>query len=88
MLDLVQSATLFREAAGIFQHLAHEVFPSLQSTQSVERPPEATPSMSTVMSLICLAEAQVSVKAFTFQYSGISIPGSWHLGLKFIAKIF
>ncbi|XVE91388.1 hypothetical protein REPUB_Repub01dG0005400 [Reevesia pubescens] len=59
-VDLVQSATLFREAAGVFQHLANEVFPSLQSAQSVERPPEATPSMSTVMSLICLAEAQAA----------------------------
>ncbi|XP_039051856.1 uncharacterized protein LOC120193430 [Hibiscus syriacus] len=56
--DLVQSATLFREAAGVFQHLAVEIFPSLQSAQSVERPPEATPSICTVMSLICLAEAQ------------------------------
>ncbi|KAG4116495.1 hypothetical protein ERO13_D12G172800v2 [Gossypium hirsutum] len=56
--DLVQSATLFREASGVFQHLANEVFPSLQSSQSVERPLEATPSMCTVMSIICLAEAQ------------------------------
>ncbi|XP_021910132.1 uncharacterized protein LOC110823936 isoform X1 [Carica papaya] len=56
--DLVQSATLYREAAGIFNHLAHEVIPSLQPALSAERPPEATSSICTVMSLICLAEAQ------------------------------
>ncbi|XP_022775815.1 uncharacterized protein LOC111317642 [Durio zibethinus] len=53
--DLVQSAALFKEAAGVFQHLANEGLTSL----SVERPPETTPSMCTVMSLICLTEAQV-----------------------------
>lgn len=88
MPDLVQSATLFREASGVFQHLANEVFPSLQSSQSVERPLEATPSMCTVMSIICLAEAQVSFKDFAFQYSRISILGSCHLGLKLNAKSF
>lgn len=61
--DLVQSATLFREAAGVFLYLSQEVFPSLQPTLPAERPPEATSYMSTVMSLICLAEAQaVSIK--------------------------
>lgn len=63
IVDLVQSATLFREAAGVFLYLSQEVFPSLQPTLPAERPPEATSYMSTVMSLICLAEAQVSVLA-------------------------
>lgn len=88
MLDLVQSAALFREAAGVFQYLANEVFPSLQSAQSAGRPPETIPSMSTVMSLICLAEAQVRVKAFTFQYGRISVPGSWCIDLKFNSKSY
>lgn len=61
----VQYATLFREAAGVFQYLAHEVLPSLQHAFFVERPPEAIPSMSTVLCLICFAEAQVSVSAVT-----------------------
>ncbi|KAK6116364.1 hypothetical protein DH2020_049826 [Rehmannia glutinosa] len=54
--DMVQSATLFRKAAGVYSYLAQQVFNNLSWTQ--ERPPEATPSVSSVMSLICLAEAQ------------------------------
>ncbi|KAK6133861.1 hypothetical protein DH2020_032411 [Rehmannia glutinosa] len=54
--DMVQSATLFRKAAGVYSYLAQQVFNNLSRTQ--ERPPEATPSVSFVMSLICLAEAQ------------------------------
>ncbi|KAK6133818.1 hypothetical protein DH2020_032529 [Rehmannia glutinosa] len=54
--DMVQSATLFRKAAGVYSYLAQQVFNNLSWTQ--ERPPEATPSVSFVMSLICLAEAQ------------------------------
>ncbi|KAL5553491.1 hypothetical protein UlMin_040892 [Ulmus minor] len=56
--DLVQSSTLFREAAGVYYHLAHEILPSLQPLLPVEKPPEVLPSVSTVMNLICLAEAQ------------------------------
>lgn len=64
--DLVQSATTFREAAGIYHHLAHDVLPPLQTEWEIERPPEALASVSTVMSLICLAEAQVGVMDVTF----------------------
>ncbi|KAM7468387.1 hypothetical protein LguiB_015949 [Lonicera macranthoides] len=56
--DLVQSATIFRKAAGIYLYLSNEVLRSLQPALSSERPPEATPSLSNVLSLICLAEAQ------------------------------
>ncbi|CAK9176222.1 unnamed protein product [Ilex paraguariensis] len=56
--DMVQSATLFRKAAGVYHYLAYEVLPSLQPALAPERPPEATSSVSSVMSLICLAEAQ------------------------------
>ncbi|XP_057481873.1 uncharacterized protein LOC130768774 isoform X2 [Actinidia eriantha] len=59
-VDLVQSATLFRQAAGVYHYLAHEVLPRLQSVLSPERPPEATSSVSSVMGLICLAEAQAA----------------------------
>lgn len=60
LADLVQSATLFRKAAGVYHYLALEVLPHLLSSSAPERQPEATSSVSTVMSLICLAEAQVS----------------------------
>lgn len=56
--DLVQSATTFREAAGIYHHLALNVLPSLMAVWAPGAPPETHPSVSTVMSLICLAEAQ------------------------------
>lgn len=59
MTDLVQSATLFRKAAGVYHYLAHEVLPSLQGALTPEGPPEATASVSSVMSFICLAEAQI-----------------------------
>lgn len=64
-IDLVQSTTLFREAAGVYHHLAHEVLPSLQPSLTVERPPELVASVSSVMRLICLAEAQVSILVVT-----------------------
>lgn len=57
-VDLVQSATLFRKAAGVYHYLALEVLPCLLSSSAPERQPEATSSVSSVMSLICLAEAQ------------------------------
>ncbi|CAL5419129.1 unnamed protein product [Camellia sinensis] len=61
--DLVKSAALLRKAAGVYHHLAHEVLPCLQSELVLERPPEATSSVVSVMSLICLAEAQaVTIK--------------------------
>ncbi|KAM0047691.1 putative BRO1 domain-containing protein [Helianthus debilis subsp. tardiflorus] len=57
--DLVRSATLFRKAAGVYQYLAQEVLPSLQGVRTPEGPPEATSSVSSIMNLICLAEAQI-----------------------------
>ncbi|XP_057961702.1 uncharacterized protein LOC131153428 [Malania oleifera] len=61
--DLVQSATLFRKAAGVYNYLAHEVLPSLQPVLAAERPPEADSYLCLAMSFICLAEAQaVTIK--------------------------
>ncbi|KAF7132025.1 hypothetical protein RHSIM_Rhsim09G0111300 [Rhododendron simsii] len=57
-VDLVQSATLFRKAAGVYHYLALEVLPNLLSSSAPERQPEATSCVASVMSLICLAEAQ------------------------------
>lgn len=61
-IDLVQSATLLRKAAGVYHYLAHEVLPSLKNELTLEGPPEATSTVSSAMSFICLAEAQVSVQ--------------------------
>jgi len=62
---LVQSTTIFRQAAGIYHHLAQEVLPPLQPKLPPEKPPEALAAVSTIMSLICLAEAQVGVMYFS-----------------------
>ncbi|KAF2291250.1 hypothetical protein GH714_020991 [Hevea brasiliensis] len=57
--DIVNnSSQMIREAAGVFHYLAHEVLPSLHSAISAEKPPEATSSVTSAISLICLAEAQ------------------------------
>ncbi|GLJ07982.1 hypothetical protein SUGI_0078990 [Cryptomeria japonica] len=56
--DLVESATLFRRASGVYQYLAQDVLPPLETMLPPERPLEATPSMASIMSLVCLAEAQ------------------------------
>ncbi|KAJ4961297.1 hypothetical protein NE237_021207 [Protea cynaroides] len=56
--DLVQSATLYRKAAGVYHYLANELLPSLQPPSIQERPPECTSSVCSIMSLICIAEAQ------------------------------
>ncbi|MCO5572311.1 hypothetical protein L7F22_026064 [Adiantum nelumboides] len=59
--DLVEAATLFRKAAGVFQHMAQELLPPLQALPSSERIPEVTSTMSSIMCLICLAEAQAVI---------------------------
>lgn len=57
-IDLVQSATLLRKAAGVYQYLALEVLPLLQPELAAERPPECMTKVSSAMSLLCLAEVQ------------------------------
>ncbi|XP_031474325.1 uncharacterized protein LOC116246661 isoform X1 [Nymphaea colorata] len=56
--DLAESCTLFRKAAGVYNYLAEDVLPVLQPLLPRERPIEVMTSMSNVMKLICLAEAQ------------------------------
>lgn len=61
--DLVQSASVLRKAAGVYQHLAQDVLPCLQPELAPETPPEAVISVSAATALVCLAEAQaVTVK--------------------------
>ncbi|KAK4371105.1 hypothetical protein RND71_010580 [Anisodus tanguticus] len=56
--DLVQSASILRKAAGVYQHLAQDVLPCLQAVLAPDRPPEALISVSAAIALVCLAEAQ------------------------------
>lgn len=58
-IDLVEAGTLFRKASGIYQHLAENVLPPLKPSLPPDRCPEATASLASIMSIICLAEAQV-----------------------------
>ncbi|GAV59165.1 BRO1 domain-containing protein [Cephalotus follicularis] len=80
--DMVQSATLFREAAGVFHYLACEVLPTLQPALSAETPLETIPSISTVMQLICLAEAQaVTIRKAEGNGSTVSLLAKLHYGV-------
>ncbi|OAY47339.1 hypothetical protein MANES_06G071400v8 [Manihot esculenta] len=81
--DLKQSAFIYREAAGVFHYLAHEVLPSLHSAISAERPPEATSSVTSAISLICLAEAQAVYirKAEETGNTGFGVLAKLHLGV-------
>ncbi|CAL0307992.1 unnamed protein product [Lupinus luteus] len=58
--DLILSPNFFRQAAGIYHHLAHNVLLPLQPLLPPEKPPEALAEVSNIMSLICLAEAQAA----------------------------
>ncbi|KAB2624317.1 BRO1 domain-containing protein BROX [Pyrus ussuriensis x Pyrus communis] len=80
--DLVQSATLFREAAGVFHHLAHQVIPFLQHSLIGERPPEVVSSVSAVMSLICLGDAQaVTIKRAKEKGTTVGLLAKLHHGI-------
>ncbi|KAM0983632.1 pH-response regulator protein palA/RIM20 [Malus sylvestris] len=80
--DLVQSATLFREAAGVFHHLAHQVIPFLQHSLVGERPPEVVSSVSAAMSLICLADAQaVTIKRAEEKGTTVGLLAKLHHGI-------
>ncbi|KAM0944376.1 putative BRO1 domain superfamily protein [Dioscorea sansibarensis] len=57
--DLKESSTLFRKAAGVYKYLAEVILPPLKVHLPKDRLPEITSSLSTVMSLICLADVQV-----------------------------
>ena len=60
VIDLQQCASLLKSAAGVYSYLNDEVLPSLQPILPPERPAEATTTLSSIMALMCLAEAQVS----------------------------
>ncbi|KAE8100756.1 hypothetical protein FH972_018619 [Carpinus fangiana] len=80
--DLVQSATFFREAAGVYHHLANEVLPSLLPALPADRPLEAISSVSTVMSLICLAESQaVTIRRAEEKGTAIGLLAKLHHGV-------
>ncbi|EEF33266.1 conserved hypothetical protein [Ricinus communis] len=82
-VDLKQSAFIFREAAGVFHYLAHEVLPSMQAAGSTERAPEATSSVAAAISLICLADAQAVciTKAEETGNTGFIVLAKLHYGI-------
>eukprot|EP00262_Sarcandra_glabra_P007873 TRINITY_DN20962_c0_g1_i1.p1 TRINITY_DN20962_c0_g1~~TRINITY_DN20962_c0_g1_i1.p1 ORF type:complete len:391 (-),score=60.22 TRINITY_DN20962_c0_g1_i1:193-1365(-) len=89
--DLVQSTTLYRKAAGIYHYLSNDLFPSLPLSHessspspllAQENPPEATSSISSIMSLICLAEAQaVTIRKAEEKGSSASLLAKLHYGI-------
>ncbi|XP_047341477.1 BRO1 domain-containing protein BROX [Impatiens glandulifera] len=80
LLDLVRSATIFRRAAGVYRYLSQEVLPRLSSVS--ERPPESFSEISSVMSLICLAEAQaVTIKKAEEKGNTASLLSKLHYGV-------
>lgn len=56
----MESATLFRKAAGVYSYLAERVLHPLKLSLPKESPVEATSSLSSIMKLVCLADAQVN----------------------------
>ncbi|MED6218616.1 hypothetical protein PIB30_028170 [Stylosanthes scabra] len=82
--DLVQSATMFRKAAGVYHHLAHNVLPPLQYVRpSAGKPPETLPTLSIIMSLICLAEAQaVTIRKAEEKDTSSTLLSKLHHGVK------
>ncbi|KAF6260578.1 hypothetical protein COO60DRAFT_1700289 [Scenedesmus sp. NREL 46B-D3] len=60
---LAAAATQLRQAAGVYDHLAEVMLPSLLASLKGDRPAEILPRLSSVMCQLCLAEAQ-SLTAF------------------------
>lgn len=80
--DLVQSASVLRKAAGVYQHLAQDVLPCLQPALAPERPPEALVSVSAATALVCLAEAQaVTVRKAEQNGNTGGLLGKLHYGV-------
>ncbi|KAM7276354.1 hypothetical protein ACFE04_018220 [Oxalis oulophora] len=88
--DLVHSASLFREASGVFHYLSREVLPSLLPALNGERPPEIIPSVANAMHLICLAEAQaVSIRKAEEKGTTVGLLAKLHYGVaQFLAEAF
>lgn len=80
--DIVEAGTLFRRAAGIYQHLAQNVLPPLQHSLPPDRSPEATVSLASIMSIICLAEAQaVTIRKAEEKATSGSLLAKLHYGV-------
>ncbi|XP_073395450.1 uncharacterized protein [Physcomitrium patens] len=56
--DKAEAATLFRRASGVYLHLTKNVLPPLEASLTPESCPEVRASLASIMSIICLAEAQ------------------------------
>ncbi|KAK1386925.1 BRO1 domain-containing protein [Heracleum sosnowskyi] len=80
--DLVQSVTLFRKAAGVYHSLATKVISDYDRVAPSNRPPEATTNVCSVMSLVCLAEAQaVTIRKAEEKGNTTSLLAKLHYGI-------
>ncbi|CAI9096271.1 OLC1v1032372C1 [Oldenlandia corymbosa var. corymbosa] len=81
--DLALSATLLRKAAGVYQYLAQQILPALNTAKATERPPESISSVSSVMSLVCLAEAQAATaRKAEEKGNSVSLLAKLHCGVR------
>ncbi|KAG0558944.1 hypothetical protein KC19_10G066200 [Ceratodon purpureus] len=80
--DKAEAATLFRRASGVYVHLAKNVLPPLKASLPPESCPEVTPTLASIMSIICLAEAQaVTVKKAEEKAASGSLLAKLHYGV-------
>lgn len=80
--DKVEAATLFRRASGVYMHLAKNVLPPLKASLPAESCPEVTASLASIMSIICLAEAQaVTAKKAEERAASGSLLAKLHYGV-------
>ncbi|KAL8157448.1 hypothetical protein AgCh_002231 [Apium graveolens] len=80
--DLVQSATLFRKAAGVYHSLDTKVISEYDRLSPSDRPPEATSNVCSVMSLVCLADSQaVTIRKAEEKGNTTSLMAKLHYGI-------
>ncbi|KAL7149317.1 hypothetical protein ABFS83_05G031400 [Erythranthe nasuta] len=78
--DLVQSRNLFRKAAGVYVYVNELVSIALWTG---EMPPEATRTVSSIMSLICVADAQaVTARRGEENSNTVGLLAKLHCGVK------
>ncbi|CAA7039271.1 unnamed protein product [Microthlaspi erraticum] len=80
--DIKKSVAHYREASGVFNHLSHELLPSLQPSLPPGKLPELTPSLCSSLSLLCLAEGQaVTTKSAEESGKSASLLSKLHYGI-------
>ncbi|CAN8293794.1 unnamed protein product [Cochlearia groenlandica] len=81
-IDIKNAVTVYREASGVFNHLAHELLPSLQPFLPSGKLPELTSPLCSSLSLLCLAEGQaVTTKNAEESGKSASLLSKLHYGI-------